>query len=64
MTLESKQICLRGSNIANTNWVVGIVVFTGQETKIMLNQGNESGRHKQTQIEGLVNSVCIYLIAL
>ncbi|CAD0084869.1 unnamed protein product [Aureobasidium vineae] len=30
---------LRGCSIRNTEWVLGIVVFTGEETKIMLNSG-------------------------
>ncbi|KIW09243.1 hypothetical protein, variant 1 [Verruconis gallopava] len=29
----------RGSSIRNTEWVLGVVVFTGAETKIMLNSG-------------------------
>lgn len=33
-------LLLRGSNLKNTEWVLGVVVFTGQETMIMLNAGN------------------------
>jgi phospholipid-translocating ATPase len=29
----------RGSSVKNTDWVLGVVVFTGSETKIMLNSG-------------------------
>ncbi|KAF2097844.1 P-type ATPase-like protein [Rhizodiscina lignyota] len=32
-------LLLRGSALRNTEWVLGVVVFTGQETKIMLNSG-------------------------
>ena len=32
-------LLLRGCNLRNTEWVIGIVVFTGPETKIMLNAG-------------------------
>lgn len=32
-------LLLRGCNIRNTEWVLGVVVYTGQETKIMLNSG-------------------------
>ena len=32
-------IVLRGCNLKNTEWILGVVVFTGRETKIMLNAG-------------------------
>lgn len=32
-------ILLRGCSLRNTKWVIGIVVFTGDDTKIMLNAG-------------------------
>ncbi len=30
---------LRGCSVRNTEWVLGVVVFTGEESKIMLNSG-------------------------
>lgn len=32
-------LLLRGCSLRNTEWVLGVVVFTGQETKIMMNAG-------------------------
>jgi len=32
-------LLLRGCSIQNTDWVLGVVIFTGQDTKIMLNSG-------------------------
>ncbi|CAN3373146.1 phospholipid-transporting ATPase Dnf1p [Diutina rugosa] len=32
-------LLLRGCSLRNTKWVIGIVVFTGDDTKIMLNAG-------------------------
>ncbi len=32
-------LLLRGSTLRNTKWVIGVVLFTGSETKIMLNSG-------------------------
>lgn len=37
LTLDNKQLALRGSNLANTTWVIAVVVYTGKETKLMLN---------------------------
>ncbi|KAI1979803.1 phospholipid transporting ATPase [Ophidiomyces ophidiicola] len=32
-------VLLRGCNLRNTEWVLGVVIFTGLQTKIMLNSG-------------------------
>jgi len=33
------ELLLRGCALRNTKWVIGLVLFTGADTKIMLNQG-------------------------
>ncbi|RUP47047.1 hypothetical protein BC936DRAFT_146193 [Jimgerdemannia flammicorona] len=35
--LDPTQLLLRGAQLRNTSWVYGAVVFTGHETKLMLN---------------------------
>jgi phospholipid-transporting ATPase len=35
--LDPTQILLRGAQLRNTDWIYGVVVFTGHETKLMLN---------------------------
>eukprot|EP00347_Sterkiella_histriomuscorum_P002642 403367358 len=62
ITMDNKQLALRGSNLANTNWVIAVTVYTGKETKLMLNQG--LSRFKQSKIEKVVNVICIYLILI
>ena len=37
--LTINNILLRGCSLRNTKWVLGVVIFTGRETKIMLNAG-------------------------
>lgn len=37
--ISINNLLLRGCSLQNTEWVLGVVVFTGQETKIMLNAG-------------------------
>jgi phospholipid-transporting ATPase len=36
-TLSEKQLLLKGASLQNTDWVIGLVVYTGEETKIMMN---------------------------
>lgn len=37
VSLDEKNIMLRGCILRNTKWIYGIVIYTGHETKIMLN---------------------------
>ena len=38
---------LRGCSLRNTEWILGLVVFTGVETKIMLNSGETPTKRPQ-----------------
>ena len=40
IVLDPDQFLLRGSMLRNTEWAVGVVVYTGHETKIMKNSSN------------------------
>jgi len=35
--LSNDAILLRGSRLKSTQWIIGLVVFTGHETKLMMN---------------------------
>jgi magnesium-transporting ATPase (P-type) len=37
--ISIENLLLRGCNLKNTDWVMGVVIFTGAETKIMMNSG-------------------------
>ena len=58
--LSSKQLLLRGSRLKNTEWVIGIVAYTGLDTKIMKN--SESSKNKQSQVEKLANSLILKIL--
>jgi len=55
--LNSKQLLLRGSKLKNTEWIVGIVTYTGSDTKIMKN--SESSKSKQSHIEKTTNGLIL-----
>ncbi|CAG8458896.1 8422_t:CDS:2 [Cetraspora pellucida] len=46
-------LLMRGCVLKNTEWVIGLVVFTGADTKLALNSGTTPS--KRSQIERLMN---------
>ena len=46
-------ILLRGCLVRNTTWVIGIVAFTGPDTKIMLNSGDTPS--KRSRVDKQIN---------
>ena len=40
--LSDAQLLLKGADLANTEWVVAVCVYTGKDTKIMMN--SQKGR--------------------
>ena len=40
-------LLLRGTTLRNTEWVLGVVVFTGEETKIVMNSGITPSKRAQ-----------------
>lgn len=51
--ITSNSTLLRGCVVRNTSWVIGLVLFTGNETKIMLNSGKTPS--KRSKIEKQTN---------
>ncbi|KAH0790977.1 P-type ATPase [Histomonas meleagridis] len=62
--LDNKQILLRGCILKNTQWAIGVVVYTGKESKIMMN--SNKARAKRSKIERGLNmkliSMFIFII--
>lgn len=55
--LSVDNILLRGSTLRNTEWVIGVVVFTGADTKLMRNMIRAP--HKVSQLERHMNLLVI-----
>lgn len=60
--LTVDQMLLRGSSLRNTEYIYGIVVFTGHETKIMKN--SVKSRSKFSRLETATNTYIIVIIIL
>jgi phospholipid-translocating ATPase len=60
------ELLLRGCTVRNTSWVIGLVVFTGSDTKIMLNGGDTPSKRskieKETNFNVIVNFVVLILM--
>ena len=50
---------LRGSTLKNTKWIIGLVAYTGYDTKTMRNE--QSAPHKTSKVEIFLNK---YIMAI
>ena len=57
--LSIKEFILKGSILRNSNWIVGIIVYTGMNNKIILN--SKQPRTKISQVEKRMNNYLIYV---
>ncbi|KAF8395542.1 hypothetical protein HHK36_019490 [Tetracentron sinense] len=66
VSLGPSNIVLRGCELKNTAWAIGIVVYAGRETKVMLN--NSGAPSKRSRLETYMNReiilLSLFLIAL
>uniref|UniRef100_A0A8C0XUH0 Phospholipid-transporting ATPase n=1 Tax=Castor canadensis TaxID=51338 RepID=A0A8C0XUH0_CASCN len=60
--IESDQILLRGAQLRNTQWVHGIVVYTGHDTKLM--QNSTSPPLKLSNVERITNVQILILFCI
>nr|CAB3496066.1 unnamed protein product [Digitaria exilis] len=60
--LGPSNIVLRGCELKNTAWAVGVVVYAGRETKAMLN--NAGAPKKRSHLETLMNRETLFLSAI
>ncbi|KAG8839086.1 hypothetical protein FRC18_000965 [Serendipita sp. 400] len=57
-------LLLRGCTVRNTGWIIGLVVFTGADTKIMLNGGDTPSKRSKIEKETNFNVIMNFLILL
>jgi len=61
-------LLLRGCNLRNTEWALGVVVFTGAQTKIMLNAGVTPSKRarmaKELNRNVIYNFIILFLMCL
>lgn len=64
VSLNSEHVLLRGQSLRNTEWIVGFVVYSGHQTKVMMNSANS--KYKMSTIEKGTNKqiILIFLVQL
>ena len=57
--ISNKEFILKGSVLRNTSWIIGIIVYTGMNNKIILN--SKKPRTKISKVEKSMNFYLIYV---
>ena len=57
--ISTNEFLLKGSILKNTNWVIGIVVYTGMSNKIILN--SKKPRLKMSKVEKSLNYYLLFI---
>ena len=60
--VNADQLVLRGSQLRNTAWILGLAVYTGHETKEM--QNVSEGEYKWSRLERTMNVVIAVMFAM
>ena len=58
------ELLLRGCSVRNTSWIIGLVVFTGADTKIMLNGGDTPSKRSKIERETNFNVVMNFIVLI
>lgn len=62
------ELLLRGCTVRNTDWIIGLVAYTGADSKIMLNGGatpsKRSKIEKETNYNVIVNFIVLIIMCL
>ncbi|KAI0037154.1 phospholipid-translocating P-type ATPase [Vararia minispora EC-137] len=58
------EMLLRGCSLRNTAWVIGLVVFTGRDSKIMLNGGDTPSKRSKIERETNFNVIVNFAVLL
>lgn len=60
--LGPDQLLLRGAMLRNTKWIFGIVIYTGHDSKLMLN--STSAPLKRSHVEKVTNNQILFLFGV
>ena len=55
---------LRGSSLRNTDWIYGIVTYTGHDTRIMKNSTSARAKFSKVEKQTNINIILIFFLQL
>lgn len=66
VSLNPSNMLLRGSSLRNTEWIVGVCVYTGHDSKVMMNATDTPSKrsHLEKQMDGVVITMLIALFVM
>ena len=50
MAIDPDQLLLRGSSLRNTGWIYGVAVYTGHDSKVMMNSINSKPKYSKIEL--------------
>lgn len=62
ISLGADNMILRGCKLRNTEWVIGITVFTGHDSKIMMNTAE--AKYKFSSLEKASNKAILFVLLM
>ena len=60
VSVDASSLLLRGSSLKNTKWIIGIVVYTGRQTKLVMN--SRGAPFKISGIEKTMNNILLVVL--
>ncbi|KAL5481606.1 hypothetical protein EMCRGX_G021801 [Ephydatia muelleri] len=58
--LDNEKILLRGCRLRNTQWMYGVVIYAGSDTKLVQNSGRT--KFKRTHLEQQMNRLVLFIL--
>ena len=59
--IDQKQLLLKGAKLKNTKWIIGLVIYTGHNCKIMKN--SKEPRVKYSTVETIMNKRLVFIFS-
>ena len=63
LTMKTTQLLMGGASLRKTSWAVGVVVYTGMQTKLQMNFAQKTAP-KITSLEGMMNQMIMALLVV